>query len=366
MKTSDKGIVALMTHEGVVPAPYLDSVNVLTYGVGHTKAAGSPDPASLPKGMPSDLDSALGDVFEVFGRDIEKYEAAVDKAITVPVEQHEFDAAVSFHYNTGAIATASWVKTLNKGDRETAAAQIMNWTKPPEIIPRREDEQTLFATGKYPTGNINVWGVDANSKLTWKVVRTLSPEEAISAIQNDKDIDKEVADKPIRDKAKAKVDSVKQAIQDKKKPELAEGYLSEHFKASEFACNHCSLLPDDGMAPALIDLLEDLRSHFGKPVTINSGYRCTVHNANVGGAKNSQHLKGTAADVVVSGVSPSTVYAWADENNPTGGVGKYNSFTHIDVRSGKARWQIAINITDKISAGIVSVFLCACLTVFYK
>ena len=355
MKTSDKGIVALMTHEGVVPAPYLDSVNVLTYGVGHTKAAGAPDPSSLPKGMPSDLDSALEDVFEVFGRDIEKYEAAVDKAITVPVEQHEFDAAVSFHYNTGAIATASWVKTLNSGDRKGAAAQIMNWTKPPEIIPRREDEQTLFATGKYPSGNINVWGVDANSKLTWKVVRTLSPEEALSSIQNGEDTEKE-ASKPIRDKVKDKVESVKQDIQDKKKPELAEGYLSEHFKASEFTCHHCGTLPDGGMATELIDLLEDLRTHFGKPVTINSGYRCPIHNANVGGAKNSQHLLGTAADVVISGVSPSTVYSWADENNPTGGVGKYNSFTHIDVRSGKARWEITIKAIDKKNVGIVSAF----------
>ena len=113
---------------------------------------------------------------------------------------------------------------------------------------------------------------------------------------------------------------------------------SENFNDAEFACNHCGELHPDGVNVELLALLEKLRSHFNSPVSINSGYRCPVHNSNVGGAKNSQHLQGKAADVVVKGVSPSEVHAWADKANPNGGVGKYNSFTHIDVRSGKARW----------------------------
>lgn len=115
MKTSDRGIIALMGHEGIVPGPYLDSVGVLTYGVGHTAAAGTPDPANLASGMPENLDAELQVVFRVFRRDLAKYEAEVSRAIKVPVSQHEFDAAVSFHFNTGAIGRASWVKSLNAG-----------------------------------------------------------------------------------------------------------------------------------------------------------------------------------------------------------------------------------------------------------
>jgi len=116
------------------------------------------------------------------------------------------------------------------------------------------------------------------------------------------------------------------------------GYLSEHFKASEFACKHCGSLGDAGIDPDLVSLLETVRSHFAdKPVTINSGYRCPTHNKAVGGASQSQHLRGTAADITVKGVSPSTVYAYLDPWHD-GGLGKYSTFTHVDVRDGRARW----------------------------
>lgn len=187
MKTSDKGIAALMQHEGIVPGPYFDSKGVQTYGIGHTKAAGVPDPAAMPAGMPKDLDAEVGRVFEVFAADLPKYEADVDRAITVPVTQHEFDAAVSFHFNTGAIGTATWVETLNAGDRDKAAAQIMNWSKPPEIIPRREAEQRLFRDGIYPDGQIVVWRVNAARKVVWTPAKTLSHDEALKLMGGDDD-----------------------------------------------------------------------------------------------------------------------------------------------------------------------------------
>jgi len=180
MQISDEGLIALMLHEGIVPAPYKDSVGVWTYGVGHTKAAGDPDPKTMPKGMPADLDAELQFVFDVFREDLKKYGADVAKAINVVVSQSEFDAAVSFHYNTGAIASATWVKTLNAGDREKAGQQIMNWSKPPEIIPRRTAEQVLFTTGTYPTGDITVWKVDDKGKLIWSPERTLTGEEVLA------------------------------------------------------------------------------------------------------------------------------------------------------------------------------------------
>lgn len=117
-------------------------------------------------------------------------------------------------------------------------------------------------------------------------------------------------------------------------------YAYDDFVKSEFKCKcgkYCNGFPV-GVDEDLLVMLQKIRDHFGKPVYITSAIRCTQHNKNVGGATKSQHLYGTAADIKVSGVSASTVYAYCDKINPNGGVGKYNTFTHIDVRSGKARW----------------------------
>jgi uncharacterized protein YcbK (DUF882 family) len=90
----------------------------------------------------------------------------------------------------------------------------------------------------------------------------------------------------------------------------------------------------------LLRILEVLRSHFDRPITINSGCRCSFHNADVGGGSNSQHLYGRAADIVVDGIDPSLVYELAD-NMGIGGAGEYSTsgFTHVDSRTnGPARW----------------------------
>ena len=182
MKTSDKGIAALVLHEGIVPAPYLDSKRIWTFGVGHTAAAGPPFPGSMPRGMPADLDAALAQVFSVFAADIAKYEDAVSTAIKVPVDQHEFDALVSFHYNTGAIARAALTSCLNRGDRKAAAAAFMGWSKPAEIIDRRRAEQKLFRDAIYPSGTLTVWNVSETGKVVWRPAKTVSQIEAIDKI----------------------------------------------------------------------------------------------------------------------------------------------------------------------------------------
>lgn len=128
---------------------------------------------------------------------------------------------------------------------------------------------------------------------------------------------------------------------DQPPPELSDGYVSPHFKQTEFACNHCGEIhPSDPTPPQeVLDWLEDIRAHFGGPVNVNSGYRCPTHNANVGGATNSYHMKGMAVDFWLPHVSPSEVYAYADQIvGSKGGVGKYDSFTHIDNRGFAARW----------------------------
>lgn len=114
-------------------------------------------------------------------------------------------------------------------------------------------------------------------------------------------------------------------------------YLAYNFRVKEFACNDGSdtvLISDK-----LVDLLQKIRDHFGVAVTINSGYRTSTYNKKVGGATNSQHVKGTAADIVVKGVDPLTVAQYAEYLMPNyGGIGVYQTFTHVDVRTNRSRW----------------------------
>ncbi len=112
------------------------------------------------------------------------------------------------------------------------------------------------------------------------------------------------------------------------------GDLSTHFDRSEFSCK--CLCGFDTVDHKLILILEDIRDHFKKPVTINSACRCVAHNATVKGAKKSQHVKGRAADIVVKDVSPREVAEYI--SNWKGGLKAYNTFTHIDSRDDRARW----------------------------
>ena len=115
--------------------------------------------------------------------------------------------------------------------------------------------------------------------------------------------------------------------------------LSSNFTVKEFSCN-------DGtdtvfVAPRLVMVLQSIRDHFGKAVNINSGYRTPQYNTKVGGAAQSQHCYGTAADITVKGVGVETVAAYARKLMPDwGGVGIYKSqgFTHIDVRETRSDW----------------------------
>lgn len=120
--------------------------------------------------------------------------------------------------------------------------------------------------------------------------------------------------------------------------------LTPNFKREEFACKGQSCC--GGSAPVSINLvlaLQALRDRIDQPLTITSGFRCIKHNAAVDGAKTSQHLYGTAADIAVpKGLSPLELYRLADESGLFDGLGLYDWGVHVDVRGTKARWDYRI------------------------
>jgi uncharacterized protein YcbK (DUF882 family) len=114
--------------------------------------------------------------------------------------------------------------------------------------------------------------------------------------------------------------------------------LSPHFTKAEFACKcGCGFCDVD---PALITGLESLRLNLNRPILINSGCRCAAHNAAQGGAKNSQHVQGKAADIKVSGLTARELYAFCVLVPQLRGFGVSDKggFVHVDTRSVTSRW----------------------------
>lgn len=114
--------------------------------------------------------------------------------------------------------------------------------------------------------------------------------------------------------------------------------LSANLSRHEFKCK-CGNCDYDTVDKELVDVIQDVREHFNQPVTITSGNRCPTHNASVGGAKTSYHVRGRAADIQVKNISPSEVQEYLDNKYPDKyGLGRYENFTHIDTRTNKGRW----------------------------
>jgi len=120
--------------------------------------------------------------------------------------------------------------------------------------------------------------------------------------------------------------------------------LTDNFSLEEFECKCGCKMPEfvKKNVAELAENLQVLRDEVGR-LDLTNAYRCKAHNADVGGSVNSQHLLGKAGDIKSSYFTPSEIAKTTDDmmKNETfkiGGIGIYNTFTHVDTRGSRARW----------------------------
>jgi len=121
--------------------------------------------------------------------------------------------------------------------------------------------------------------------------------------------------------------------------------MTKNFNIKEFNCKCGCEMPDDVRknVEILAKNLQIVRDILDEPINISSAYRCEAHNKDIGGVSNSQHILGKASDLVVKNLSTDKVYTALDRLMDgkfisQGGLGKYNTFTHYDIRGHEARW----------------------------
>ncbi len=139
-------LAEIIRHEGIVTEAYRDSVGVWTWSIGITNASGH---QVHPRyfNQPQPLQRCLSVfVWLVMTRYLPAVVAAFEGR---DLAEHQLAAALSFHYNTGAIARAEWVRLWCDGENDAARAAMLNWRKPKEILPRRMAEQALFFDGRW-------------------------------------------------------------------------------------------------------------------------------------------------------------------------------------------------------------------------
>jgi lysozyme len=141
MKTSFNGINLIKQFEGLRLKAYQDVVGIWTIGFG-----------TITNVKPGDVimeEKAI----EFLQHDLEKFEATINKYVTVPINQNQFDALACFCYNvgSGAFMKSTLLKCLNAGDMIGASKQFLAWNKAggkvvSGLTKRRAAESKLFLT----------------------------------------------------------------------------------------------------------------------------------------------------------------------------------------------------------------------------
>lgn len=147
-----RGCMELVGHEAIVCEAYKDSLGIWTWGIGVTDGSGHKVARYIDNPQP------ISKVLEIFIWLVRsKYLVDVRKAFgSRQLTEAQLAAALSFHYNTGAIGKALWVKQWLNGHVDEARASFMTWRSPPSIIERREKERDLFFDGKWSSDGFAV------------------------------------------------------------------------------------------------------------------------------------------------------------------------------------------------------------------
>lgn len=144
-----KTALEVASHEALVRQAYKNRGDVWTWSIGLTSATGHMVERYI--GNPQPIQKCIN----IYVWALRRYAIQVEEAFTVKLTEAQFAAALSFHWNTGGIKRALWVKHWNAGDVEKAKADFMNWTKPKSLLARRQKEFDLFFDGKWSNrGNI--------------------------------------------------------------------------------------------------------------------------------------------------------------------------------------------------------------------
>lgn len=145
MKVSKECLKMLAHHEGVRQKPYKCPAGLWTVGVGHLIGDGKTLPDSWNRTF------TLDEVYDILAKDVARFERGVNKYITVPLRQNEFDALVSFSFNLGlgVLQRSTLRQALNRGDKEGAIASLLKYNKAGGKVlkgldNRRKDEAALF------------------------------------------------------------------------------------------------------------------------------------------------------------------------------------------------------------------------------
>ena len=118
-------------------------------------------------------------------------------------------------------------------------------------------------------------------------------------------------------------------------------YLGGSHNDTTSRCHGLNWYPDEQLWEDIYSLarhVQDVRTGFGGAIFLTSIYRNQSYNTCIGGAQNSYHMQGKAADMVPINNDVSGLWKVADALTPEGGVGRYSSFVHVDIRGYKARW----------------------------
>jgi lysozyme len=174
LNISTKGLIEIMSHEGVCLSPYLDSVGVWTIGVGITKYDGK-DPKTMGN---ITIDQAIAMFKDRIGAYVAPVQA-LPLARSGLLNQTQFDALVSFCYNVGPgnLATLCRNRTIQQ-----IGEAFSLYHKPPEITERRDKEQRLFKSGVYSSnGKVLVFPVSASHKPIYSKGYALDVSKYFSA-----------------------------------------------------------------------------------------------------------------------------------------------------------------------------------------